>query len=38
MPIEQATTFELAINMKTARTLGISVPRSVLLRADRVFG
>lgn len=36
MPIEQATTFELVVNRKTADALGIAVPRSLLLRATRV--
>ena len=37
LPIEQATRFELVINMKTAKALGIRIPHSVVLRADRVI-
>lgn len=36
IPIEQPTKFELAINLKTAKTLGLSVPESFLVRADKI--
>ena len=37
LPIEQATTIELVVNLKTARALGISIPNSVLLRANKLI-
>ena len=37
LPIEQPTKFELAVNMKTAKTLGVTIPQSVLVRVTRVI-
>jgi putative ABC transport system substrate-binding protein len=37
LPVEQAATFELLINLRTARVLGLKIPQSVLLRTDRII-
>jgi putative ABC transport system substrate-binding protein len=37
MPVEQPSTFQLTINLKAAKALGIDVPQSMLVRADEVI-